>query len=487
MVLNMLRSRSFAKKIMLTLLILIIPAFVLWGIGGVGKKPGLVGRIGNKKIYADDLAKSREGMRIQLLFSNYGNFETIEQILKNRTLLNLMAWERLIFLNIAKDEKIALPLTREVISFIARQVLFQKNGVFDKPAYYYLLRTSLHMEAREFEELIRENMLVKKLQTDILRDIRVSDEEILEYYKKTHDKAELAYIIIDKEAFLGGTEISDKDAEIYYEENKENFFDPPKIKIEYMDLPYETASQKDTVTQTIDELYSRLKLSPDKLEETAKKEGFHYAKTKVFSREETAPGIVFFEEFYDAAFALEKGNLSLPLFSSPEKGNAYLIRKIEDIPSQPKNFEDAKTSIIKTLKEEKGLVKTKEKADELYSRIVSSETTLEKIAAEIGQEIQTTEAIAIDGYIENAGPAQRLIEEALKSEEGKILSPFTSKKGTILAQLNKIIPADTSEFDKNKEHFRNQLLSTKQADTIGKWLNKNSHRIKLESALDTGI
>ena len=69
MVMNVLRSRKFAKRVLFALLVLIIPAFVLWGVGSITQKPPVIGQIGRQKVRIDDLAKSAQGARIQILLT----------------------------------------------------------------------------------------------------------------------------------------------------------------------------------------------------------------------------------------------------------------------------------------------------------------------------------------------------------------------------------------------------------------------------------
>jgi len=54
MVLSILRSRKFSKRILTALLILIIPAFLLWGVGSLKNRPGKIGKIDGKLIYSDE-------------------------------------------------------------------------------------------------------------------------------------------------------------------------------------------------------------------------------------------------------------------------------------------------------------------------------------------------------------------------------------------------------------------------------------------------
>ncbi len=174
MVMNILRSKKVTRNVLLALLVLIIPAFVLWGVGGLSKKPPMVGQIGNRKIFPDAFAKSRKGIRIQILFTYYQNYETLKKILQNRALVNHMAWERLVFLTASRDQRIKIT-DKDILFFISNHPLFQRKGAFDKEAYNYILRNNLSVEPREFEELVRENLQIRQFRQDLVNVIDVSE------------------------------------------------------------------------------------------------------------------------------------------------------------------------------------------------------------------------------------------------------------------------------------------------------------------------
>ena len=238
MIMHILRSKKVAKRILLALLILIIPAFVLWGAGTLTSGPGTIGRIGGKTITDRSLDKSRQAIKAQLLFSYYGDFNTLNKITQDRQLLNFMAWERLVLLDGANRAKITVPDTA-IVQFIAQHPLFRRGGGFDSTTYSYILKNTLGMDPRQFEEFTRENLKTHLFRQSITQDMTVSDKEVLEFYGKDHDKVVLSYLLLPKESFSEEVEVTETDIREYYENNKELFLDPAKMTIEYMSFPYD--------------------------------------------------------------------------------------------------------------------------------------------------------------------------------------------------------------------------------------------------------
>ena len=59
----------------------------------------------------------------------------------------------------------------------------QIHGQFDDRMYEYILKNNMSLDARTFEEIARENIAIKKLNDMLTKDVRITDEEVLENYK----------------------------------------------------------------------------------------------------------------------------------------------------------------------------------------------------------------------------------------------------------------------------------------------------------------
>ncbi len=470
MVMNILRSRKFAKKVLFGILILIIPAFVLWGVGSLGKGPKPIGKIGSQKIYPRDLIESLQGVKIQLLFSYYGDFDTLNKIMQNVSLVNQMAFERLVLLNAAQKNRIKIS-DDEVRSYISFQPIFQRNGIFNDEVYNYILRNTLSLQPRSFEELIRQNLKVMVFRNNLLKDVVVTDAELLRFYKMLNDKVKISYLLVDKELFEQDAVIAPQKVRESYESNKEKFLTPAKIDIEYIEISYENVKERDEAIDALKKVYPSLQKSPETLSQAAEENGFKHGTTGPFYREELIPGIKFSKKVHEVAFNLKKGEVSIPVIPSSEKGEIYILRKIEDYPPRALSFDEVKDFIYSTLKEQEKLKLAAKKGDEIYGKIVAKNTTLNKAAKELGRQVESTDFLTSNSYIENIGPAKTIVTMALETEPGNITSPIQTAKGTLIVETEKIIPADEAKFEENKKNLRKALLNQKQISVLDKWFN----------------
>ncbi|MBD3380323.1 MAG: hypothetical protein GF408_07680 [Candidatus Omnitrophica bacterium] len=482
MVMTVLRSKKVARRVLIGILILIIPAFVLWGVGNLSQRPAPIGTISGQKITADEFSKSLQGIKAQVLFTQFGDREAMNAILQNRGMMNWMAWERLVFLDAA--EKAGVKITNnDVMSFIATHPLFQRNGTFDRKVYEYILTNNLSIEPRLFEELVRQNLMVRALRRAILKNVYVTEEEIAEYYSTSNSEVDLSYVMLEPASFTEATSVTDEEAKEYFKKNR--FMTAPKAVVDYIELPYKNASEKQKAVGTLETLYPELASSPESFRQTAESRDLEVKRTQPFSEEEVVPGVPFFEQFNVTALSLEEGAVSTPLFSSGgDKGSAFVIHKIESIPPRPLEFEEVKTAVKNFLSERKRLLLAQEAAAKMYSRITDTGATLEEAAAEMNKSVKKEEDITISDYIENIGPSTEIVMAAVKNKEPGILDPINLQKGVILVRVDKIDLPDKQGLADKKEDIREQLLKRKQLIALENWFRDRSDRVKLNTRLD---
>ncbi|MGB2879156.1 MAG: peptidylprolyl isomerase [Candidatus Omnitrophota bacterium] len=483
MVLSILRSKKFAKRVLFALLVLIIPAFVLWGVGNISQRPPLIGQIGGQKIQATDLAKSAQGVRIQILLTYFNDPETLNRILQNRTITNFMAWERLIFLNAARKNRIKVN-DREVMTFISQHPLFQKNGIFDMKIYTYILRNMLSINPAQFEKLVKENLEVRKFRQNLLGNITIDDDDLLSFYKAANDKVDISYVLIGKSLFIDKINVEPEEIRTFYANNKNAFLSPAEIDIEYVEIPYDE-EKRTTATETIRKMYPELQASPNKFSTIAEKNGFRYGRTGLFSQNELIPGIQSTKTIHDLAFSMKVDEISPPVFSESDKGKVYILRKLKHVPPAPLQFEEVRDNIRDIILDSKCLGLAEEKASQLHERITKGGMPLEEAGKIHGQVSKTASGIGPGDYIQDVGPAGAVVARALKSGAGAVLPPMTVKeKGVLLIRVDKIIPVSEENFEKQKEPLRQELLARKQMAAIDKWMEENSSKIRLKIPLD---
>ncbi len=224
--LKLLRHKNVTKIVLWGILILIMPAFVIWGTGNIGgskdKGPKYVGTIKKKKVSFDDFARAVNAMRSQLILNYFNQPQAVEAVLKNQEFLGKLAWDRIIMSREAKARRIKIP-NKDLVAHIKSHPLFLRGGIFDDKIYNYFLKYNLSLDPRTFEEIVRENLAIQKMNDDLTKDVKATDEEVREAYGKENARFKISYVFFPAAPFSDKTEVTEDEIKNYYEIRKEDF------------------------------------------------------------------------------------------------------------------------------------------------------------------------------------------------------------------------------------------------------------------------
>lgn len=334
--LKILRHKNISKAVLWGILILILPAFVIWGTGSGGgsakdKGPKFVGTINGKKVSFSDFAYSLTAIRAQIILNYFNQPAILDAFLKARPFLGKLAWDRLLMATEAKKANIKVS-NDEVVNFIQSHPIFSRGGGFDDRMYAYILKNNMGLDPRAFEEMTRSNIELQKFNNLLTKDVTVSDEEVLEAYRNTNDKIKIAFIIFRPGDFSGKVGIDEKALRDYYDTHKSEFALPPKtdesgnvtedfaafddVKPEIRNMLAQEPA-RDAADASARDQYGKIKslMEKEKLDfaAAAAKLGLTSAETVFFSKGELIEGLGDSSRITDAALKLKPGEVSNPV------------------------------------------------------------------------------------------------------------------------------------------------------------------------------
>ena len=185
--LKQLRQKKTMKRILWGLAIIIIPAFVLWGAGGLRESKNYAGTLFGKDVpfteYQDNFNAAKNRALMTYGQSFYKMQDTID--------VKQLAWDRMILLKEARRNKIKTS-DDEVREAIRSFPFFKdKEGAFDQRVYEMILNNAFRTPPRRFEEEIREGVMIEQLIEGVMQNApEPTDEEIEEALKKDAEKKE---------------------------------------------------------------------------------------------------------------------------------------------------------------------------------------------------------------------------------------------------------------------------------------------------------
>ncbi len=531
--LRFLRKRGNIKKIMWGLAILIVPAFVLWGSGSSIRSknlPKYAGKISGKKVSFSQYEKSLRACRNQALLIYGEDFKKIAQELE----LGKEAWERLILLRQAGIEKIKVS-NKEVISFLERLPLFQKEGRFDREKYNILLDYVFRTDPRDFEEQIREALKLGTLRAGVTEKVSLTSEEIENVYKNKNEKAKAFYIFIEPQEFTEQVHPSYEELRAYYQKHKAKFKKPEQVNAQYIALYFEQAPAEIGVTEEemlnyyqehieqfsvtdkkgkvdkkpLEEVKAQIKekLTRDKIrmlwedkawqiidgigegagafEEAAKKSGLEVKETGFFGPQQAIAEIGLSYEFLNTAFTLKIGEIS----NAIETPKGYFIIKVKEkkdsfIPA----LEELKEEAEKALVEQESRQLAKNKTGALLSQIkkLMQEKNLNfsKAAQELSLTVKETEEFSRSSYIAGIGQCAEFSQTAFALKPGEVSGLISAPNGYCILSLKELIPIEAEKFAQEKEEFAKNLLARKKETFYKIWLANLKKKANLVSNID---
>ena len=359
--------------------------FLVWGMGDE-TSAGVVATVDGKKIiYSEyqefykrilDFYKKQQGDLNEELFA---------PIVKKAAIDSLIT--RKLQLSIAKQEGLVLT-DEEVIDEIQGMDIFKKDGRFDKDLYIRILQAN-RMNPGGFEDSVREDLLIKKVENLIKDGVKISKKEVKDAYVRANEKVDVDYLILSPSNFINRVTFTPDKIEEFYNNNKSLFQRVEEMVVEYIaaDLKGFEANIK-IEDNRVNEYYNghineykipkRVKaghiliaVSPDadekvEVEGRAKavkvlqelKGGGDFAELAKRYSDDPNKGkggdLGFFskgqmvKQFEDAAFALKEGELSEPV-RTPFGYHIIKVEKIED--ERTKALSEVRDDIVKILKD----------------------------------------------------------------------------------------------------------------------------------------
>ena len=186
--LKILRNKKTAKKVWIGLAIIIIPAFALWGFGSGTRNPkdsAPIGKIFGRQVSSLEFNESLAAAKTSAFMQFGDKLPEVEKYLN----LPAQAWERLILLYEAKKRRIKAS-DKEVIELIQSMPYFQNKSGFNDKIYEETLRYVFRLQARAFEEQMRQSIILSKLYQQVTEKIKLSDEEVRNETKLAKEKTE---------------------------------------------------------------------------------------------------------------------------------------------------------------------------------------------------------------------------------------------------------------------------------------------------------
>ena len=226
---------------------LISVPFALWGIQeylGVGAQPVIASINGQdikEREFESTYHRFRANLREQL--GDAYRADLFDEARLREDVLQSMVRDRLI--SQAADRMGLRISDSQVRGAIAGIPVFQTNGQFDPAAYQRVLR-QLGYSEQEFQEQIRQSLLIEQVTSAVTNSELITQHELNELKRLRDQRREISYLLFPAADFITSDAASEDEIKAYYAANQNRFMLPERVQVGYLELKMSQLSESVT-------------------------------------------------------------------------------------------------------------------------------------------------------------------------------------------------------------------------------------------------
>ncbi len=511
--------RKHTKITMGLLFLLIVPSFILFGLDGYSKsqdKSPVVAKVDGQEIFqsewdrahlreVDKLKASMPSLDAKLLDSPEARYATLERLVRDRV---LTAAVNKLKLN-TSDQRLA----RELQNSPEIASLRRPDGSLDMQRYKQLLGAQ-GMSPEMFEANVRADLSTRQVLTGVMgtgfssnvaadtalnayfekRDIQIarfatadyaaklnpSDADLEQFYKanaalfQAPEQANIEYVLFDVETLKKSVVVAEAELKSYYDQNAQRLSGKEERRASHILIASpKSASEADRqkAKNRAGELLAQVKKSPDAFADFARKNSQDPGSASTGGDLDFFARDAMVKPFSDAAFAMQKGDISEVV----ESEFGYHIIKLTDIKApKQRSFEEMKPELEADIKKQQAQKKFTETAEGFTNAVYEQADSLKPTADRLKLEIKTATgvtrqpapgtlgALANPKFL-NAIFAADTIEKKRNTEAIEVAS-----NQLISGRITQYTPARTRPLAEVKDMVRQRWVAARGAETARK-------------------
>jgi peptidyl-prolyl cis-trans isomerase D len=496
------------------------------GIGGPGK--GIIATVGDEQVTTQDVQRQarlmvreqfpRGGEQASMLLPYFAG-QAAERLINTKALI---AEAHHMGLRVNDDE-----LRDEMQHGQLGTMLFPDGKFIGQEEYETYVERTFDMPTMQFEQLVKDDILVRKLralisssafvsepevrqefeqrntkikfdyavltQADILKEIHPNEAELKAFYdrnKATYnnsipEKRKIKYVVIDSSKMAASTAVSPQEVQAYYDQHRDEYRVPEQVKVRHILIktalpgPDGKVDPKavDEAQKKAEDVLKQVKAGGD-FAQLAQKYSEDPGSAKQggdlgwIGRGRTVP------EFEKAAFSLPKGQTSDLVKSSY---GFHIIHVDDKQDAHVKTLAEVKSEIEGKVKQEKATRATEAAANTLLSQARTQ--GIDKAAATKGLEPITTDFVARTDSLPGLGAPPQFIEAVFNANENAQPDVVQVPQGYTVYQVLQIKPPATPTFEEVRSRVETEFKNQRAGILLQQKTQELSDRAKADHDL----
>ena len=496
------QAGSWMIKILLGVIVVV---FVFWGVGSYREQRGNRVAVVNGAVISLDEYRSAYDQLLERYRRQFG--DNLDQKLLKTLGLRRQAVDQLINQRLLLQEagRLGLHVTKEDLTTAIRNVpAFQNNGQFDPRIYKRLLARN-RMTPEGFEENIKAELLVEKMQAILLGSVKVSDAEALDAFKWREDEVNLEYVAFKPSSYKD-VKVTPEELEAFFSKHDKDYEIPPKINVGYLLFGFKILeSQVNVSEEDISDYYDLNKkdyATPKrvrarhilfKIEQDAEEEQIDEARNtahkvleeakaggdfaKLAGKYSDDPGskgkggdLGFFAKdrmvkpFSDAAFSMKPGDISEPV-RTPFGWHLIKVEEVQE--AKEPGLDEVKDKIRTRLVKDGARTLAYDQADEMYDACYGPGHIADAAKAD-EVEIHETGFFVLSDRVKGIKQGKKFAEAAFDLGDNEVSEPIEMVDGYYILEVIGRKVAEIPELEVVKEKVRKDLISARQEELAEK-------------------
>jgi peptidyl-prolyl cis-trans isomerase D len=375
--------------------------------------------------------------------------------------------------------------SQELMAALEKMPGLYPNGKFvGMTQYQNFVSQQMGITTQEFEDQIRQSLLLQKIQAVVSDGVSVTPAEVHEAYNQHYMKAKIQYVVFDPSKFLKTVPVTDKDLQDYFKKNASHYEQKEQRQVRYVLITPDEVRANVTVSDAQMKQYYTSHLSdyrvPDRvqvahilfkttgkspeqvknLEKTAAdvlakiKAGANFADmAKKYSEDTSASnggniGWIIHgqtvKEFEDTAFNMQPGTVSGLVHTTY---GIHIIKVLDKQTAHLESFNDVKDAIHDTLMKQEMVAARQDYADKLDNKLKANPKQFESIAQQAGLEVKQTPLFQYNQTVPDFGSNDAFQNLSFELRLNEVGQAITVPKGTAIIQVTKTVPAHVPQLD----------------------------------------
>lgn len=471
--LSAIRNNKLFLKIVLWFIIamFILTTFVVWGVQNFYTKKTFLAKVNGQEVSLQDFSRASSNY-LEQMRKQFGASVTLNKTIKE-AILNELINQSLV---VQYGEKIGVPISEiEIANTIASQAQFTDptTGRFNQTRYIQALQFS-GISTADFEDSIRRDILVKKVQALVTNSIDASDEEVKNFVAYQTAKYNISYVKFPYTLYQDEIKPTADELKAFYKDNIQNYTTEKLTSIFYARLnetAYKSSLQFNITDKAISDYYAQhfsefskgASFTLDALKaksptfnnsefiEYSKQNGFANATKKYAGEVSVVQTMTLGEQSLSAIYPNTASLKDGDVFETNMQSVKIMFHVASSTKASKKSFDDAKAEIIEKIK----ATQVNSSVSNLLSRVyldfvnksITQDDIVNKYKDTVGLNFAQSNKMHVDEILNITGLNLTLAYKMFNSTVGDVFPDAKIKDGRFIFKTVDTEPAHPIAYE----------------------------------------